>query len=164
MLSGHVAFSFLYIGEPTPSRTRVKVLDSAAGAGAVAGAGAAFAGAAAAGAGAAAAGAGAVLAAGAGAGAASSSEELQAAINPKADISSSTPNILNVDNCFKLDLLISVLSREHCSEKFHKLKRVITLHAMVNHCKPKSCILQLTLRPSVERINTYSTFKILSIT
>ena len=111
MLSGHVAFSFLYIGDPTPSRTKVKVLDSAAGAGAVAGAGAAFAGAAAG-----AAGAGAVLAAGAGAGAASSSEELQAAINPKADIRSSTPNILKLDNCFKLDLLISIMSLKHCSK------------------------------------------------
>ena len=94
MLSGHVAFSFLYIGDPTPSRTKVKVLDSAAAAGAVAGAGAAFAGAA---------GAGAVFAAGAGA--ASSSEELQAAISPKADIRSNAPNILKLDNCFKLDLL-----------------------------------------------------------
>tara|TARA_Y100000588_G_scaffold94327_1_gene102205 strand:- start:66 stop:383 length:318 start_codon:yes stop_codon:yes gene_type:complete len=96
MLSGNVAFSFRYIGEPTPSRTKVKVLVSSAAAGAVAGAGAAFAGAA---------GAGAVFAAGAGAGAASSSEELQAAISPKADIRSNAPNILKLDICFKLDLL-----------------------------------------------------------
>jgi hypothetical protein len=139
MLSGHVAFSFLYIGDPTPSRTKVKVLDSAAGAGAVAGAGAAFAGAGAA-------GAGAVLAAGAGAGAASSSEELQAAINPKADMRSSTPNILKLDNCFKLDLLISIMSLKHCSKFSTKQGAPHIWRAMVSYCKPYTYIMQLIMR------------------
>ena len=88
---------------------------AAGGAGAAAGAGAAFA----AGAAAFAAGA-AAFAAGAGAGAASfSSEELQAAINPKADIRSSIPNILKTDNCLNLDLL-SFLSHQNILQKLHK--------------------------------------------